>query len=151
MATAIANLLSGGLLSGVSKVIDSIKGKSPEDAAKLAELTEKYNEAFLNAQITQRAQDLQELQAQTDINKVEAASNSLFVAGWRPMIGWVCGSGLAMQFIVGPFATWIATLANHPIKFPELDMGTLLTLLIGMLGLGGMRTAEKIKGVSSGH
>jgi hypothetical protein len=85
---------------------------------------------------------------QADVNKAEAASSSIFVAGWRPFIGWTCGSGLAFQFIVAPFATWGATLAGHPVAMPTLDLGTLLTLLLGMLGLGGMRTAEKFKGVA---
>jgi hypothetical protein len=83
---------------------------------------------------------------QGDINIAEASSASLFKGGWRPFIGWVCGTGLATQFLVAPLATWSATLLGHPIAFPPLDMGTLLTLLSGMLGLGVMRTAEKIKG-----
>lgn len=85
-------------------------------------------------------------QAQTDVNKVEGASTNIFIAGWRPFIGWVCGTGLAVQFLVGPLFTWIAALASHPVAFPQLDMGTLLTLLAGMLGLGGLRTVEKLQG-----
>lgn len=85
-------------------------------------------------------------QSQTDVNKVEAASSSIFIAGWRPAIGWVCGSGLAVQFLVGPLFTWVAALSGHPVAFPQLDMGTLLTLLAGMLGLGGLRTMEKLQG-----
>lgn len=92
--------------------------------------------------------DLQVMQMQADVNKVEAASTDKFVSRWRPFIGWTCGVGLATQFLVAPLATWISALMGKPIVFPPLDMGTLITLLFGMLGLGGMRTIEKINGAS---
>jgi len=91
------------------------------------------------------------IQGQIETNKVEAANPNMFVAGWRPYIGWVCGTGFAIQFVVAPIAEWGAALAGHPVKFPELDMGTLLTLLGGMLGIGGLRTYEKTKGVNRRH
>lgn len=81
--------------------------------------------------------------AQAAINVEEAKSTSLFVSGWRPFIGWICGSGLAYQFLVYPI------LVAYQPKIAQLDMGTLLTLLMGMLGLGAMRTAEKFKNVAS--
>ena len=140
----IGSLVSGGLFQGINGLIDRVKGKSPEDAAKLAELAQKYQTDILTA-------DTQLAQMQADINKQEAASTSTFVAGWRPFIGWVCGSGLAMQFIVGPLTTWIAAMFHRQVVFPTLDMSTLLTLLLGMLGLGAMRTAEKLNGVKTGH
>jgi hypothetical protein len=79
---------------------------------------------------------------QTDINSIEAASTRLFVAGWRPFIGWICGIGLGYQFLIYPIL-----IAWQP-KIVQLDMGTLLTLLGGMLGFGTMRTVEKLKGKS---
>lgn len=82
------------------------------------------------------------VQGQLDINKVEAASPSIFVSGWRPYIGWVCGTGLAYQFLVYPI------LISYLPKIVQLDMGTLLTLLGGLLGLAGMRTKEKLSGVA---
>lgn len=88
---------------------------------------------------------------QTDTNNTEAASSSLFVAGWRPFVGWVCGSGFAMIFVIGPMLEWLANLFGHSIKFPILDTGTLTTLLMAMLGLAGMRSYDKTKGVDSGH
>lgn len=94
---------------------------------------------------------LAQMQSQTDTNKAEASNQSIFVAGWRPFIGWVCGAGLAFAFIVSPLATWACMLAGHPVKFPDLDLSTLMTLLFGMLGLGAMRTTEKINGIKSGH
>jgi|SRR5581483_4405151 len=144
MASIVTNLLSGGLLQGVNGLIDRIKGKSPEDAAKLAELAAKYQDDLLAA-------DMQARQMQADVNKAEASNASVFVAGWRPFVGWVCGCGLAIQLGVNPIATWIAALLHHPVAFPSLDMGTLFTLLAGMLGLGGMRTYEKLNGAAGNH
>lgn len=144
MGAIVANILSGGLLQGISTLINTIRGKSPEDAAALAALTAKYQEDLLAADAATR-------QAAADTNKIEAANPNIFVAGWRPFIGWVCGIGLISQFVVAPVATWIAALAHHPIAFPTLDMGTLLTLLMAMLGFGGMRTYEKVSGVSDDH
>lgn len=106
----------------------------------------------LTLQLAQLQAEQQDKQAQTDVNKVEAANANLFVAGWRPFIGWVCGTGLGFTFILAPVATWGARLAGKEIVFPELDMSTLMTLLFGMLGLGTMRTAEKISGLKKvGH
>ena len=82
------------------------------------------------------------INGQIEVNKVEAASPSLFVSGWRPYIGWICGNGLAYQFLVYPIL-----IAWQP-KIVQLDMGTLLTLLGGLLGLGTLRTVEKLKGKS---
>jgi hypothetical protein len=140
----IGNLVGGGLFQGISGLINTIRGKSPEDAAKLAELAAKYQEDVLAADNAAR-------QAQTDVNKVEAASSSMFVAGWRPFIGWVCGTGLLVQFLINPLFTWVAALFHRLFVFPSLDLGTLTTLLFGMLGLGAMRTYEKVNGVNSGH
>ena len=97
-------------------------------------------------ELAQLDADLKLALGQTEINRVEAASTNWWVAGWRPGCGWVCVSGLAVQFLIAPLCTWIATLAGHPLAFPPLDTGTLLTLLLGLLGLGGMRTVEKVKG-----
>jgi hypothetical protein len=88
--------------------------------------------------------------AQAATNTEEAKSANLFVAGWRPFIGWVCGSGLAFQFIIAPIATWATMLYGKTVAFPSLDMGTLITLLAGMLGLGAMRTTEKITKLKNG-
>ncbi|MDN4061662.1 holin family protein [Massilia sp. YIM B02769] len=84
---------------------------------------------------------------QIDVNKVEAASQSLFVAGWRPAIGWVCGAAFAFKFILGPAAVVVMAMAGHPITLPEFDFTEMSTILMGMLGLGALRTVEKVKGV----
>lgn len=107
--------------------------------------------AYLELTKLQQAGDLAIVGYQSDVNKVEAANPNLFIAGWRPAIGWICGFGLGMQFVVAPFATWGAVLAGHPIVFPTLDLGTLTTLLFGLLGLGSMRTIEKLNGAAGNH
>jgi hypothetical protein len=77
----------------------------------------------------------------------EAEHPSLFVSGWRPFVGWVCGLGCAYGFIVQPFLAWFAALAQVSAP-PALDINTLIGLLGGLLGLGTLRTAEKIKDVA---
>lgn len=84
--------------------------------------------------------ELQQILGQLRINEAEAAHKSLFVAGWRPFIGWVCGIGLLYNVLLNPFfAIWF--------EMPEVDPAMLYPVLMGMLGLGGMRSFEKFKGV----
>jgi hypothetical protein len=94
--------------------------------------------------------------AQVDVNKIEAASSSLFVSGWRPAVGWVGVAGLVYQFLGYPLMQWgwsfgqgmdIIPKDLHPP--PDLDVEQLMTLLAGLLGFGGMRSFEKHKGVAS--
>lgn len=98
-----------------------------------------------SGELAQLTADTALAQAQATVNSAEAANQSIFVSGWRPFIGWTCGSGLMYQFVLQPFLTWGAALSGHAIVAPSLDMGTLITLLMGMLGLGAMRTTEKLK------
>lgn len=105
-------------------------------------------EALLKLEELRQSGDLAVIAGQNKINEVEAASANTFVAGWRPFIGWICGSALAMQFVIAPMVTWGSTLANHPVTLPAMQTELLTTLLIGMLGLGGMRTVEKLQGVA---
>ena len=91
---------------------------------------------------------LQSSQMQTEVNKVEAASTDRFVAGWRPFIGWVCGSALAWHFIGRPIAVWVAALVGATTEIPAVEMDDLIVILLGMLGLGAYRSAEKIKGAA---
>jgi hypothetical protein len=86
---------------------------------------------------------------QTDVNAVEAANPSVFVSGWRPFIGWVCGFALAYQYVAAPFIMWLALTLHIPLATPPKLDETLWQLVFAMLGLGGMRTYEKIKGVAS--
>ena len=83
--------------------------------------------------------------AQIELNKKEAGHRTVFVAGWRPFIGWVCGVALAYNFIIRDLFIWIAKPETIP---PALQMDHLITVLTGMLGLAGLRTFEKVKGIS---
>ena len=86
---------------------------------------------------------------QIEVNKQEAAHNSIFVAGWRPATGWCCSIALMWHFVLQPLATFvIAYTGMETPPLPAFDMDSLLTVLLGMLGLGGLRTAEKIKMVA---
>ena len=86
--------------------------------------------------------------AQIDVNKAEASHKSLFVAGWRPFVGWVCAGALAYHFILQPILVFAISVYGVSITLPEFDMGSLMTILMGMLGLGGLRTLEKVQKVS---
>lgn len=136
----IWEIIAGPLMKIVDKLI-------PDPAAK-AQAQLQLIQMQQAGEFKQLEADLQAAQMQTDVNKVEAASSDPFTSRWRPFIGWICGTGLGVQFLVGPLLTWAAALYGHPVAFPQLDMGTLMTLLLGMLGLGSMRTIEKVKGVA---
>ena len=81
--------------------------------------------------------------AQIEVNKVEAQHRTVFVAGWRPFTGWVCATALAYHFIIEPVLVFFLSWYGVEIQLPQFDMGSLLTVLMGMLGLGGLRTYEK--------
>lgn len=87
--------------------------------------------------------------SQIEVNKIEAQSSSLFKSGWRPFLGWVCAAAFAYHFIVQPLVIFGIALGGFaPIDLPEFDMGSLMTVLMGMLGLGGLRTYEKKSGLT---
>ena len=129
----------------ISSVLDVgkalIEKLIPDPKAK-AEATQKLLEL-------QQSGELAGIAQQAEINKIEAASSKLCVSGWRTFIGWICGSALAIQFIVGPLIAWGSRLNHNPLDLPPMNNELLTTLLIGMLGLGGLRTVEKLQGVAS--
>jgi hypothetical protein len=81
------------------------------------------------------------VKVQSEINKMEAQHRSIFVAGWRPFIGWICGAALLYNFIIRDLIAWV----SPDVMPPAIQMDQLITILLGMLGLGGLRTFEKIK------
>lgn len=86
---------------------------------------------------------------QIEVNREEAQHPSIFVSGWRPFVGWTCGVALAWHFVAAPFIIFALTYLGKPVPdLPVFEMDTLLTVLMGMLGLGGLRTFEKMKGVA---
>jgi len=86
--------------------------------------------------------------AQLEINKTEAAHRSIFVAGWRPFIGWTCGVALCYTYVVQPIVMFIMAQTGNLVTLPQIDLAAMMPVLMGMLGLGGLRTFEKFKGVS---
>lgn len=139
MAAMIAALIPS-ILEVIGKVLPNPQAA---DEAKL-----KFLEIAQKGELAQLEAEMQLALGQTKVNEEEAKSGSLFIGGWRPAVGWVCVLGLAYQFIAFPILTWTgANLAGWTAP-PDLDIGSLLTLLTGMLGLGTLRTAEKMKGVA---
>uniref|UniRef100_A0A6M3JNK0 Putative holin n=1 Tax=viral metagenome TaxID=1070528 RepID=A0A6M3JNK0_9ZZZZ len=121
----------------IGSIIDKIwpdKTEAEKAKVKMAELTH-----------AGQLKELELLAGQLAINQVEAAHASIFVAGWRPFVGWVCGFGLAWQYVVGPFALFFLGVFKVEATLPVIDLGELMTLLLGMLGLAGYRTYETIK------
>ncbi len=88
------------------------------------------------------------LLGQIEINKVEAASRSVFVAGWRPFIGWSCGAAMVYSYVAQPILAFALAQSGHLVDLPRVELGEMMPVLLGMLGLGGMRSFEKLKGVS---
>ena len=89
------------------------------------------------------------IQGQLAVNQTEAAHPNIFVSGWRPFIGWVCGIACAWNWAGLPIALFMATSFNHPIQIRPADLTEMMPILIGMLGLGGLRTVEKINNVAA--
>ena len=135
-------LLLGGLFDLAGKVFDKIF-PNPQQAA----------EAKLKLFEMQQSGELKVLEAETtlalgqiSINKAEAESTDFFRGGWRPFIGWVCGLGLFYQFLLRPILTFVLMVFETKVQtMPALELDTLMTLLFGILGLGAMRTTEKLK------
>ena len=87
--------------------------------------------------------------AQIEVNKAEAASGSTFKGGWRPFIGWTCGVAFSYHFVLQPLLIFVVAVSGATVPaLPEFDMASLMTVLGGLLGLGSLRTFEKVKGIS---
>ena len=97
----------------------------------------------------QQSGDLAQMTGQLEINKIEAANANMFVSGWRPAIGWVCALALLYQYLVRPLAVAVFAAIGHPLPvMPGLDEN-LWQLMMAMLGMGGLRTFEKVQGVAN--
>ena len=130
--------LVASLIPSVTGILDKVvedKDQKAKLAHEIATLAEKQaHEAAM---------------AQVEVNKAEAQHRSIFVAGWRPFIGWVCGTALAYHFVLAPFIVFgVAWYGAEIPALPAFDMDSLMTVLLGMLGLGGMRSFEKAKGLT---
>ena len=131
------------------RLINSLIGPATKLLDKVIE--DKDQKAKLAHELATMADKLAHEQqlAQMAINKEEASSGSLFKGGWRPCIGWICGIAFGYHFVLQPVIVFIVVLIGMDIpELPSFDMGTLLTVLGGMLGIGGLRTYEKQKGLT---
>jgi len=129
MAFGIDDAIAAGL-----KVIDKFV---PDPAAKA------------KAEAELRADLLASDRAQMEVNKAEAQTGSLFIGGWRPAIGWVLAAAVAYTYLLVPIGMWVSFVVGKPIAKPPVLDANLWELMFAMLGLGGLRTFEKIKGVAS--
>ena len=101
-------------------------------------------------ELAQLAADAEIAKAQIAVNQAEASSGNAYAASWRPTVGYLCCAGLGYTFLLQPLLPWIAAVFGLVVPpLPALDTNVLMTLLLGMLGIGGLRTAEKIKGVAA--
>ena len=123
---------AAGIFKGVASIITTIKA-DPLEIAKIQAALVQAELQFNTIMV----------QAQTKINEIEAASTNVFVAGWRPFIGWVCGSAFAYNFVLQPILVFIFAAAEHPVLPPHLEMAELMAVMSGILGLGAYRTYEK--------
>jgi len=128
------NALIGPVTGLLDKFIED-KDQKAKLAHDLATMAERHAQELAKGQI--------------EVNKQEAASRNVFVAGWRPFVGWVCGVAMAWHFVGAPLVMFFAAMfgADMP-DLPTFDMDSLMTVLLGMLGLGGLRTYEKYRGVA---
>lgn len=134
-----------GIVDGAAKIIGMFK-LSPDVKA---QLQQQLTLANLDLEKTALAGDIASMQGQLDANKAEAESKSTFIAGWRPFVGWTCGAAFAWAFVLQPFTAFILAAAHRTIVLPTLDLSTMMPVLLGLLGLGTLRTYEKVQGVSS--
>jgi len=126
--------LVSALVGPVSGLLDKfIEDKDQKNALahEIATMSERHHQELMKAQV--------------EVNKVEAANSNLFVSGWRPFIGWTCGLGMFGNFITIPFANFVLALAKIDIVIPLVPLETMMPVLMGMLGLGAMRSFEKTR------
>ena len=128
-------------------IITSLIGPVSGLLDKFIEDKDKKN-ALVHEITTMAEKHAQELaKGQIEINKISAGHKSLFVSGWRPAVGWTCCLGMASNFLLIPLANFALSLSKSTIVVPLIDLSTMMPVLLGMLGLGAMRTVEKTKGV----
>lgn len=130
-------------LTGFGAIADLVSKFIPDK-------TQAERDAFA-LQIAQMQADQAAMAAQTAVNAAEASNQNVFVAGWRPAIGWSCAGAFSWSYVLAPLASFFSEALGHPVHLPALDISGMMPVLLGMLGLGTMRTYEKVSGVKSGH
>jgi hypothetical protein len=135
-------------VSGVAgKVIDRLWPDPVQAQAAKLELLKMQQ----NGELAQLAADTDLAKGQLDINKIEAANPNLFIAGGRPAFIWMGVAIFGFNYLIAPLATWGTALFGHPTPMPTLNFGDIMPIVMGLLGLGAMRTTEKLSGVVGQH
>ncbi len=132
-------------LSGVLNLAGSVIDKIFPDKTEAEKAKVRMAELAMQGQLEELKIQADMLIKQMAINETEAKHASWFVAGWRPFVGWTCGIALAYHFVLQQFLAFVLSCFNVKFSLPFLDMGELMTILMGMLGLGAFRTYEKTK------
>lgn len=141
-------LLIGPLLEVGKSLIERLFPDKEKQAAERSQAELALATMAMNGDLARLNADTELAKAQIAVNNTEAGSDSLFKSGWRPAVGWTCAGGLFYQVAGRPLLGWVALNLWGWSEPPGLEMETLMTLLFGMLGLGGYRTFEKTKGVA---
>ena len=136
------------LILPILEIGKTLISKMWPDPAQQAEAQFKLLQLQQNGELKQLEADVQVALAQIGVNAEDAKSGSLFRGGWRPSIGWGCSSGIWYQFLIRPILNGAFVAFGHSAPLPELDTSTLMALVTGLLGLGGLRTVEKLRGQS---
>jgi len=139
------NINDVGGAGAVADLVRSVIGRIWPDPAAQADASYKLAALVLSGDLARMTNESGLLLAQTAVNKAEAESEGWFKGGWRPFVGWVCGSALAWNFVARPAVLTVAAIYGHVVPLPPADMTELMPVLLGMLGLGVMRTVEKLK------
>lgn len=138
-------------LLGASSPITAVINKIAPDADARLQYQQAILELQQNGQLQVIADQIASEGQQTSINQAEATNQKLFVAGWRPFIGWICGTAFGWNYVGISIVNTVGKMIGHPVDMIPCDISTMMPVLMGMLGLGGMRTYEKINGVNSGQ
>lgn len=138
------DLNPGGILKAIFDGIDALTTSDEEKQQLKNTALEQARQGDLQAWGIQAGL----LTAQMGVNKAEAESGNSWVAGWRPAIGWTCASALFFQFFLSPVGQWAGSLLGYPIPAPPTLDNMLWELMFGMLGIGVLRTVEKVRGVA---
>jgi hypothetical protein len=141
-ATTVVNPVIGGVMTLAGKVLDNLY-PDPVERAKAQQALDAIKDG---KEARELDANLKVQLAQIAVDAAEAQSDSLFKSGWRPFIGWVCGTAFAWNYVGQPALEWFSAWVGHPIALPHANLTAMMPILGGLLGLGTLRTVEKIKG-----
>lgn len=135
---ALADFNLGDIGNIFVNIREALTGEKIQDPVKMQELLLEFEKLEMAVKT-----------GQIEINKIEASNSNIFVAGWRPFLGWVGGVSICYTFLISPMIEWVCKIKGLEVVPPTLDTTMLLNLVLAMLGFAGMRTYEKVKGVKT--